>query len=143
MFGCEVNKNPVATTCADTSGTHFGDSLIDRKPNIYIYPTQNMKLIVELIFPQGGSVIESIPFYNGIWDINVEPSGLINNQYTFLFYECKIPDNFQYEYGWQIEGNHLEGFFRNNLFETGFIETEINDFIEYWIPRLDETNFFA
>ena len=133
-YSCEKNSNPVASNDEDTT------YVIDRKPNIYIYPTQKINLTIEIDFPYGGSVIESIPFYDEIWNINVDPSGLINNQYNFLYYECKVPDRFQRNYGWDVEGDQLENFFRNNLSETGFIETEIEDFIEYWIPRLESSD---
>ena len=140
LLSCEVDKNPIASnSCADTTDGHWwdNDSIHVRKPNIYIYPTQKINLILKVVFPQGGSITESIPFYNGMWNIAVEPSGLIDNQYTYLYYECKIADRFNYESGWKVEGNQLEQFFRNNLTLTGFIETEIQDFIDYWIPRLE------
>ncbi|MBN1408444.1 MAG: hypothetical protein JW956_11675 [Calditrichaceae bacterium] len=142
-FSCEVNRNPIASnSCADTTDGHWwdDDSIHVRKPNIYIYPAQKMNLALKVVFPQGGSITESIPLYNDIWNIEVEPSGLIDNQYTFLYYECKIADQFKYNAGWQIKGTQLENFFRNNLSETGFIESEIKDFVEYWIPRLESSD---
>jgi hypothetical protein len=143
-FSCEVNKNPIASNySADTTNGHWWDSINVRKPNIYIYPVQKMNLSIKLIFPQGGSITESIPLYHGIWNIDVEPSGLIDNQYSYLYYECRIADQFKYKSGWEVEGNQLETFFRDNLAETGFIETEIEDFIEYWIPILDDTKNYA
>ena len=79
-YSCEKNSNPVASNDEDIT------YVIDRKPNIYIYPTQKINLTIEIDFPYGGSVIESIPFYDEIWNINVDPSGLINNQYFALNY---------------------------------------------------------
>ena len=35
---------------------------------------------------------------------------------------------------------NIKMFFRENLHQTGFIKKEIDDFIEYWIPRLDYAN---
>ena len=134
QLNCERNNNPVSADDQDTS------DVVVRKPNIYIYPIQTLNLTIKLVFPQGGSILESIPFYNGIWNIEVDPSGLIDNQYTYLYYECKIADRFNYESGWVVDGNQLEDFFKSNLSKTGFIETEIQDFIDYWIPKLESTN---
>lgn len=109
------------------------------KPNIYIYPTEVIELEVKLDFPQGGSVIESIPKYNEGWNIIVDTSGLINNTYPYLFYECTVPNLFQYKESWIIKGENLTKFFHENLTEYGFSNEEIIDFIEYWIPILDSS----
>lgn len=34
------------------------------KPNIYIYPNESINLLVQIDFPQGGTITESIPVYN-------------------------------------------------------------------------------
>ena len=140
FLSCERDTNMVGLNETDTTSYLCNDTVSVDKPNIYIYPVESMGLIFIINFPQGGSIVESIPLYEECWNIQIEPSGLIDNQYTFLFYECRVPDRFQYKTGWQIEGSQLERFFRNNLSTTGFIETEIEDFIDYWIPRLESTD---
>ena len=126
------------------SGTGFWDDdttnnngWMVKKPNIYIYPTEKINLIVQLKFPNGGKVIESYPEYSNGWNIEVEPSGLINNQHQYLFYEAQIPKILQRENGWVVKGEELEDFFVNNLSNLLFSEKEISDFIEYWIPLLE------
>ncbi len=106
------------------------------KPNIYIYPTEQIDLSVKLNFPLGGEIVTSIPEYGTGWDINVDTSGLINNSYTYLFYESTQPDIWQRNYGWIVQTDKLESFFRQNMIDYGFNGREIDDFIEYWIPRL-------
>jgi hypothetical protein len=106
------------------------------KPNIYLYPERETRLDVELNFPNGGQVIKSTPDYGTGWhDIVVEPNGLIDGQYRYLFYESENPDFSQYEYGWVVEYSKLEEFFRQNMKDYGFNEQEIADFIEYWIEE--------
>ena len=107
------------------------------KPNIYLYPRKKCKLDVSLDFPQGGEVVKSIPDYPGEWkNIKVQPSGVINNFYNYLFYEAALPDKWQVDEGWSVKTDDLEIFFRENMIEYGFNAKEINDFILYWIPRL-------
>ncbi|MBN1787674.1 MAG: LamG domain-containing protein [Sedimentisphaerales bacterium] len=113
------------------------------KPNIYLYPQETTELDVSIVFPFGGRVTTSIPDYNNGWHITVEPSGLIDGQYTFLFYEAMQPDYFQRKYGWLVNREDLEDFFRNNLAATGFAGQEIEDFIEYWIPRWTQYPYYA
>lgn len=111
--------------------------VVVKKPNIYIYPQKEVELEVKLIFPTGGSVIESIPEYGTGWNVFVEKSGLIEGQYRFLYYESRVPNLFQYESGWIVKQENLESFFKENMKLCGFVNTEINDFIEYWIPKLN------
>lgn len=113
------------------------------KPNIYIYPNEPIDLSVKLNFPKGGKIVTSIPEYGTGWNIVVDTSGLINNTYSYLFYESTQPDVWQRNYGWIIQIDKLELFFRQNMTDYGFNKREINDFIEYWIPRLNDYQFYS
>lgn len=112
------------------------------KPNIYLYPKTKSTLSVELLFPLGGNIIQSVPSYLNGWRIEVEPSGRIDQQYDFLFYESQIPNAYQYNSGWVVSRDTLSSFFSANLLRTGFREREIIDFTEYWIPRLTDRPFY-
>ena len=124
------------STIAGPENTALTDTMFVKKPNIYIYPTNEKQLTVSLSFPQGGYVTQSEPFYDNGWTITVDPSGLINETYRFLFYECKVPHSFQTNQGWIVAREDLGEFFRDNLLQYGFLDNEITDFLEYWIPNL-------
>ena len=113
------------------------------KPNIYIYPNEPIELSVKLIFPMGGKIVASIPEYGTGWNVLVDTSGLINNAHSYLFYESVQPDIWQSKFGWVIPTNKLESFFRKNMADYGFNGNEINDFIEYWIPRLHDFPLYS
>jgi hypothetical protein len=132
FFSCHKKTESITGFNVDTTG-----GLIVRKPNIYIYPSDKIDLTITLNFPKGGKILESIPDYQNEWNVTVDPSGKINDQYNFLFYEAQIPPLLQKEYGWIISGKNLEQFFTQNLNSLLFSEKEISDFIEYWIPILD------
>ena len=74
---CEKNSGPTGSE-DETDNT---DTMVVRKPNIYLYPENGQELTIRLIFPSGGNVIESVPEYGTGWDIYVDPSGLIDNQF--------------------------------------------------------------
>lgn len=132
--------------CKDSPTEICDDSDTSRvdvyKPNIYIYPTELIDLTVQILFPHGGEITESIPEYFSGWNISVEPSGIINNEYQFLFYECDVPDLFQKEKGWIIKQPELKTFFENNLKAHGFSNDEIKDFTDYWTPKLINSNYY-
>ena len=112
------------------------------KPNIYLYPQIKSVVSVKLEFPYGGTIIASIPDYLGEWRIEAEPTGKIENQYDYLFYESDTPDLYQYNSGWIVSRDSLFTFFKNNLSVTGFKESEISDFTMYWVPRLTNHKFY-
>ena len=112
------------------------------KPNIYLYPTEGSQISVKLSFPIGGKIITSIPAYENGWTVNVDTLGIINNAYEYLFYESKQPDVWQLNEGWIIKRSELETFFKDNLLKHGFYGREINDFIDYWIPRLTDFKYY-
>ena len=113
------------------------------KPNIYIYPNEQIDLSVKLSFPMGGKIVTSIPEYGTGWNIKVDTSGLINNTYSCLFYESTQPDVWQRSYGWIIQIDKLESFFRQNMMNYGFNGREIDDFIEYWIPKFNSYPLYS
>jgi hypothetical protein len=112
------------------------------KPNLYIYPTKKTELSVSVSFPQGGEVIKSEPLYNKTWNVSVEPNGKINEKFDFLFYESVQPDKWQYETGWSIKRQELKDFFEKNMDEYGFSEKEIKDFTDYWVPLLNNFDYY-
>lgn len=113
-----------------------------KKPNIYIYPTENIQLTVKLDFPTGGKIVTSIPEYGTGWNVSVDTNGLIDNYYTFLFYESKVPNIWQNSSGWIIKRVDLELFFKENMTIYGFYGNEIQDFIEYWIPKFNDFEYY-
>ena len=138
QFGCE-DKSTEPYNDIDDNDT---SSVIVRKPNLYIYPTEEISLFVKVDFPNGGSILESIPKYDDGWEISVKPNGIINDIYEYLFYECKVPDLSQNNYGWIIAQDELKQFFVNNLSSSGFNEKEIKDFTDYWIPILINYRYY-
>ncbi|MDZ7797295.1 MAG: hypothetical protein U5N56_09770 [Candidatus Marinimicrobia bacterium] len=115
-----------------------------RKPNIYLYPEKKSRMDVYLSFPHGGQVVKSAPSYPAEWkDIRVTPEGMIDNTYEYLFYEASLPDHWQYSEGRVLRREHLPLFFTADMEKYGFELHEINDFLEYWIPRLKDAPYYA
>lgn len=115
-----------------------------KKPNIYLYPTEPAKINLSLNFLKGGRLIKSIPKYPKKWqDISVKTDGKINSRYDFLFYEVGMRDTWQYSHGWVVKRENLSLFFRLNMEEYGFNKAEIDDFMAYWIPKLNTAEYYA
>jgi hypothetical protein len=126
----------------DTTFQYVPAQITVYKPNIYIYPLQSIKLSVNITFPLGGNLVESIPEYNNGWTVNVDSVGMIDQKYNYLFYESEQPDIFQYKKGWCIAQTDLKAFFEKNMGLYNFSNSEMNDFIEYWIPKFVENGYY-
>nr|WP_321358237.1 PKD domain-containing protein [uncultured Draconibacterium sp.] len=112
------------------------------KPNIYIYPAEELDMCLTISFPLGGEITQSIPEYGNQWCVTVGTNGKINDEYDFLFYESRQPNIFQHEKGWCVEQSELTVFFQTNLEAYNFSAGEIADFLEYWIPLLNESEYY-
>jgi hypothetical protein len=112
------------------------------KPNIYIYPQQPLNLKVLVSFPKGGKMVTSIPAYKNGWDVHVDATGKIDDQYEYLFYESDQPNEWQTRTGWIIEKEMLMSFFQKNMAEYMFSQKEIKDFTDYWIPKLTTFRYY-
>ena len=116
--------------------------IVAYKPNIYIHPATRQEVRVQLSFPLGGELILSSPPYATGWDVTIDPDGTIDKTYQFLFYEARTPDAYQYSSGWAVARDSLNSFFVRTLGTAGFSQHEIADFLEYWIPRLQGSEYY-
>lgn len=126
----------------DTLSLIVTDNIMVFKPNIYIYPTTKTNLCLEVEFPKGGSITESIPAYNNGWCVDVDQNGTINNEFGYLFYESIQPNLFQSSKGWCVAKTDLKSFFEKNMAQYHFSSKEIADFTEYWIPRFTANEYY-
>jgi len=113
------------------------------KPNIYLHPVTQTEITVRLDFPAGGGITVSEPTYAEGWTVNVTPDGRIDGGYDYLFYEAEVPPEWQFERAWVVQQRQLETFFTENLTAHGFNDPEIADFVEYWVPRLEDHAFYV
>lgn len=143
IFFYMISSVPFQSCKPDDDDDDCDTCIVAYKPNIYIYPNEQIDLSIKINFPMGGNIVTSIPEYGTGWNIKVEPSGLINNTYPYLFYESTQPDVWQKNYGWYVQTDKLELFFRQNMTDYGFNDKEIYDFIEYWIPRLTDYSIYS
>jgi len=112
------------------------------KPNIYIYPESKIQAKVTLISNKGYDITTSIPQYQNGWNVWVEPSGLIDNKYEYLFYESsKIRYN-PTKIGWSLPASDLWQILPQKMIEYGFNEKEIKDFVDYWQIHLTRSEYY-
>ena len=119
------------------------------KPAIYLYPKTKTEIRVKNTFK--GQVMNTYPLYKNGWNVIAEPNGILYNlddkrSYNYLFWDGSYnftPKHYQYENGFYVKKENNITFFQEKLELLGLNNSEINDFIVYWLPELNknEENF--
>ena len=98
---------------------------------------------MRLGFPVGGEVVLSDPPYEHGWDVTVDPDGTIDGEHPYLFYEARLPYRVQREYGWLLAADQLESGLAKVLERYGFVEREISDFLDFWLPLMTDAPYYG
>lgn len=111
------------------------------KPNIYLYPEEQIDIVVSFEHPELLTTV--IPDYSGNWSVEAAPDGTLQaedgNEYSYLFYESETqPFFFGNKEGWLIKADERAERYTEILTEYGFNEKEIADFVEFWVDKLPE-----
>lgn len=114
------------------------------KPVIYLYPTEKMEISVKLNYL--GKLMHSYPKYpkNG-WKVIAEPNGTLWDHHGLEFYglfwegvpsKPLLPND-----GFVIEGCNTAKFLEEKLAYLGLNRREANEFIMYWLPRMENNPY--
>lgn len=115
------------------------------KPIIYLYPEEPTNVSVK-VTPDGGITV-SDPEYKDGWNVYAYPNGnMINscdgNKYESLLWEgLGLNPKFPSE-GFVVAKKDVKAFFVEKMTYMGFIQKEINDFLEYWLPKFQESPYY-
>lgn len=114
-------------------------NIIADKPVIYLYPENTTEVKVEL--NPGGEFLFTYPVYNNGWTVTAHPDGTLqqaDKTFKYLFWEGRslIPPTLQAGEGFVKTTNELTAFFEEKLAHLGLNSIEIQDFITYWVPRM-------
>ncbi len=123
--------------------------IIAAKPAIYLYPTAKTETSIKNDFK--GEVMNTYPLYKNGWNVIAEPNGVLFNlddkrTYNYLFWDGSYgftKKHYQYENGFYVKKEDNITFLQEKLELLGLNNTEINDFVVYWLPELNknEENF--
>ena len=120
-------------------------TITDDKPIIYLYPTDETEVSVKLLKDE--NITCSYPKYQNNWNVLAKPNGdlkdLTTNKYLYsLYYESKNEENFKIEDdGFIIKGKDSAKFLEEKLSILGLTERESEEFIVYWLPKLESNKY--
>ena len=115
------------------------------KPVIYLYPTTEQQVSVKLIYD--GKFTCTYPEYKNGWEVIAHPDGTLlnlgdNKQYSYLFWEGILDNNrWDMTKGFVVAGKDTKDFLQDKLSLMGLTPKEYNDFIVYWLPRMQDNQY--
>lgn len=111
------------------------------KPVIYLYPEQETKVNVQLSF--NGTLTSTYPTLppEG-WTVTAQPDGTLTDEegrsYRYLFWEGVADVDWKQDSGFLVKAEDAHEFLEESLTQLGLNELEQNDFITYWLPKLEK-----
>lgn len=115
------------------------------KPVIYLYPTTEQQLSVKVNY--NGKFTCTYPEYKNGWEVIAHPDGTLlnlgdNKEYSYLFWEGMLDNNgWDMTSGFVIAGKDTKDFLQDKLSLMGLTPKEYNDFIVFWLPRMQDSPF--
>ena len=132
----------LATSLAGCAGDDPGP--LTAKPVIYLYPEEETQVSVTLDFD--GELTSTYPAYGDGWTVEASPDGTLTDrstgrQYYCLFWEGIGQTEYDFSTGFCVAGENTAAFLENALAEQGLTEQEANEFIIYWLPKMEHNPY--
>lgn len=145
--GCvEKRENPSDDPAAEDSCTEelSTEDIMSLKPVIYLYPEETMSVSVKLDFD--GTLTSTYPAYEDGWEAIAQPDGtltdpLTGREYYCLFWEGASNRLCDLSTGFVVSGAETAAFLEDALARLGLTEKEANEFIIYWLPRMEHNPY--
>lgn len=113
---------------------------LSAKPVIYLYPAEKTRVRVKLDFD--GNLTTTYPPYKNGWEVTALPDGKLidaadGKEYSYLFWEGETDTAYDLSKGWCVRGEDTMTFLQETLSEIGLTPKEYNEFIVYWLPKME------
>lgn len=108
------------------------------KPVIYLYPEAETEFNVTLDYD--GDLTVTYPAYKNGWQGIAKPDGTLfvdGLEYSYLFWEGEDNNIYDLSEGFVVKGEDSAVFLQTTLSKMGLLPKEYNEFIVYWLPKLE------
>lgn len=116
----------------------------EAKPVIYLYPESKQEIEVKLDY--AGELTCTYPEYKDGWHVVAYPDGTLvddvtGEEFSYLFWEGNSDTKYDLSRGYVIAGDDTAKFLEAKLAELGLNRTEANEFIVYWLPKMQNNSY--
>ena len=110
----------------------------------YLYPEKETEISVTLGYPE--RLTCSYPKYVGSWKVFAKPNGDLTDLKTgrnlyALYWEGKNKNNIKINEGSCVKREDSANFLEETLAILGLNEREAEEFIVYWLPKLEKSKY--
>ncbi len=137
VSGCTIGpeKEPKVTTTYE---------VYEEKPVIYLYPEETTDVQVQLNL--NGDLTCTYPAYGEGWHVTAQPNGTLTNfadgqEYSYLYWEGVTDTVLDMSEGFVVKGADTAEFLQQTLAEIGLTPHEYNEFIVYWLPKMQNNPY--
>lgn len=130
----------------DTTIQNYGYRFLGdyAKPVIYLYPEETTDVTVK-VSPDGGLTC-TYPDYRDGWNVTAYPDGTLvdkadGREYYCLYWEGAGNAEWDMSSGEVVRGGDTAQFLEEKLAEIGLTPRERNEFIIYWLPRMQQNEY--
>ena len=120
-----------------------GEETADAKPVDYLYPETEMEVTVKLDYD--GELTCTYPAYDGGWTVTARPDGTLTDgrgqTYSYLYWEGVDHTAYDFSQGFCVSGADTAAFLEDALEQLGLTRREANEFIVYWLPRMEQNPY--
>ena len=113
------------------------------KPIIYLYPEKRTKIEVKLDFE--GVITHSYPAYKDSWNVVADKDGKLldyqDKEYYALYWEGIPHREYSISEGRVVKGSETVAFLEESLDKLGLSRKEANEFIIFWLPKLEVNKY--
>ena len=119
------------------------EMVAEEKPVIYLYPETETRVTVKLDLP--GELTCTYPAYDGGWTVTAAPDGTLTDEhgqtYNYLYWEGEVANGFDFSKGFCVAGSDTAAFLEDALDRLGLTRREANEFLVYWLPRMQDNPY--
>ena len=116
------------------------DEPMSEKPVLYLYP--ETETLVSVGLDLDGGLTSSYPAYEDGWTVLAAPGGTLTDpesrrEYYCLFWEGTSGTEYDFSTGYCVAGEETASFLEGALAALGLTQREANEFLIYWLPRME------
>ena len=119
------------------------DSTLTAKPVLYLYPETVTDVSVKLVYD--GHLTCTYPSYRDGWHVTASPDGTLTDEsgqmYNYLYWEGETDVQYDLSSGFCVKGEDTAAFLEDALRELGLNRREANEFIVFWLPRMQDNPY--
>lgn len=116
-------------------------------PIIYLYDENDEDELINVMLDLDGELDVTYPLYDEScgWTVTASSDGVLEdedgNSYPFLFWEATLNMDYDLSRGFCVRGSDTEVFLNEALAELGLNERETADFMSYWLPLMEDSEY--